>query len=188
MKIAAKVKTVARENVFRPAGDIVETVMKEMTTSDDVGLPKPDNLSRAANLHRQKFRPKDPVTLDFEIERDFIGEDFLLDDIRIDSQRHIIFGTSEQLQQLRQAKRWFMDGTFKLVRKPFYQLSTIHAFVKKGDDVKQVPLVYVLMSRRSKPDYVAVLNSIRNLLEQPLVEWLMLDFEVECRGHWTLHE
>lgn len=62
-----QVKKVARDNVFRPAADIVEAVIKEMTTQDDVGLPKPDNLLRAANLHRQNLRPKDPVTLDFEV-------------------------------------------------------------------------------------------------------------------------
>ncbi|KAH3793759.1 hypothetical protein DPMN_147278 [Dreissena polymorpha] len=59
----------------------------------------------------------------------------------------VIFATSYQLNQLKEARRWFIDGTFKLVKPPFYQLSTMHAFVKKGDDTKQVPLVYVQMSR-----------------------------------------
>ncbi|XP_053381681.1 uncharacterized protein LOC123533370 [Mercenaria mercenaria] len=54
---------------------------------------------------------------------------------------------------------------------------SVHAFVRKGEDAKQVPLVYVLMSRRTKQDYIAVLTSLRSMLERPQVEWFMLDFE-----------
>ncbi|XP_060560917.1 uncharacterized protein LOC132720740 [Ruditapes philippinarum] len=85
--------------------------------------------------------------------------------------------TADQLQILKQATRWFIDGTFKLVKRPFYQLMSIHAFVRKDDSAKQVPLVYVLMSRRSKEDYVAVLTSLPRILGQPQVQWFMLDFE-----------
>lgn len=74
----------------------------------------------------------------------------------MDGARHIIFGTQNQLDLLRLAKRWFLDGTFKVVKAPFYQLHTIHVFIKNGDDEKQVPLAYVLMSMRSKLDYVTV--------------------------------
>ncbi|XP_052232878.1 uncharacterized protein LOC127845779 [Dreissena polymorpha] len=70
-----------------------------------------------------------------------------------------------------------MDGTFKVVKQPFYQLHSIHAFVKKEEDEKQVPLAYALMSRRSKEDYVQVFRSLRRRLGDPIVEWFMLDFE-----------
>ncbi|XP_053384651.1 uncharacterized protein LOC123549348 [Mercenaria mercenaria] len=175
--IAAKVKQVARENVFRPAGEIVETVMKDLISAEEFALPKPDLLIRAANLHRQNLRPTDPTTVDFEINPTFIGPDFVADDIRVDDQRHIFLATTPQLQQLKQARRWFLDGTFKLVKRPFYQLMSVHAFVRKGEDAKQVPLAYVLMSRRTKQDYIAVLTSLRSKLERPQVEWFMLDFE-----------
>ena len=53
-------KEVAKERLFEPAASIVERVMKDMLTPDDVNLPKMDNLSRAANHHRRQ-RPDDPV-------------------------------------------------------------------------------------------------------------------------------
>ena len=70
-----------------------------------------------------------------------------------------------------------MDGTFKVVRRPFYQLMSIHCFVRSGENVKQAPLVFVLMSRRTKQDYVAVLRALKERLGDPKVEWFKLDFE-----------
>lgn len=78
-----------------------------------------------------------------------------------DGQRHLIFATDEQLRLLKNARRWYIDATFKVVRDPFHQLMSIHAFVRNGDDVKQVPLVYVFMTRRKKIDYVKVLKVIQ---------------------------
>ncbi|KAH3696255.1 hypothetical protein DPMN_083720 [Dreissena polymorpha] len=122
VKERAEVWERLKKDVFAPAALIVEDVLKEVITANDVNLPKPANLVRIAS-------------------------------------------------------RWFIDGTFKLVKSPFYQLFSNHALVKKGDDTKQVPLVYVLMSRRSKEDYVTVLSAMHQCLENPLVDWVMLDFE-----------
>lgn len=61
--------------------------------------------------------------------------------------------TQIQLQHLQTATRWFMDGTFKIVRDPFMQLVSIHAFIHKSECVKQMPLAFILMSRRTKADH-----------------------------------
>ena len=58
----------------------------------------------------------------------------------------MIFATRHQLDLLNRAKSWYVDATFKLYRQPFTQLLTVNAFVKAVDYVKQVPLVFVLMS------------------------------------------
>jgi hypothetical protein len=67
-----------------------------------------------------------------------------------------MFATPIQLQILQQAKRWSLDGTFKVVADPFEQMWSIHAFVRSGDSLEQIPLVICLMSRRKTKDYITV--------------------------------
>ena len=51
---------------------------------------------------------------------------------------------------LTEAKRWYVDGTFKLCRPPFSQLFSINAFVRQGDYAKQVPLLFVLKQKKAR--------------------------------------
>ena len=147
-------------------------------------LPKPENMARAANRLRQQLRPEDPTDLAFEISEENIPADFLKADVCIRSKRHLVFATSQQLQQLVKAKNWYVDGTFKLCRQPFSQLFTINAFVKSGEQAKQVPLLFVVMSGRKKRDYRAVLQEVLSILPSPpAVRRITLDFE---RALWTV--
>lgn len=51
------------------------------------------------------------------------------------------FASDELLEILSSCKRWYLDGTFRLVKKPFMQLFSIHGFVKNSKgEVKQLPL------------------------------------------------
>ena len=67
-----------------------------------------------------------PSVLLFEISEENIPTGFLKADICGRSKRHLVFTTNQQLQQLVQAKNWYVDGTFKLCQ-PFSQLFTINA-------------------------------------------------------------
>ena len=99
-------------------------------------LSKPEHIARAANRLRQRLRPEDPKDLDFEIMEDCIPQGFFQAEVYVKERRHLIFATDEQLTTLAKAKSWYLDGTFKLVRKPFQQLVTINAFVRSGDHAK----------------------------------------------------
>ena len=51
----------------------------------------------------------------FTVDIDYLNcEDFLVADLRVDTQRHLVFATEFQLSMLKHASRWFMDGTFKV--------------------------------------------------------------------------
>ena len=106
------------------------------------------------------------------------------------------------LNILCRAKRWYLDGTFKIVKEPFTQLFSIHAFVKSESSIKQLPLVFVLMSGKRKKDYRKVLKRVLECLpDAPAVKSAVMDFEsslwkvfpivypgVELQGcsfHWT---
>ena len=93
-----------------------------------------------------------------QLDLDYLPGQFVVKDISYDGQRHIIFATPDQLALLSKAQSWYCDGTFKIVPKPFMQLFSVHAFLKSGDDTKQVTLVFVLMTRRRTKDYKQVRN------------------------------
>ena len=68
------------------------------------------------------------------------------------------------------------SGTSK--GRPLVQLYTIHAFVKKGDATKQVPLVFIFMSGKSYEDYRTVFNCLTGLFpHQANVAEIVLDYE-----------
>lgn len=109
-----------------------------------------------ANRRRQQLRPEDPKDLEFLLQEDHIPTGFLRSDIKRQDKRHLVFASDEQLELLSQAKTWYMDGTFHVVRPPFTQLWSIHAFLRSGEETKQVPLVFVLMSGKKTKDYKQV--------------------------------
>ena len=104
-----------------------------------------------ANFHNTLFL--------FQLDLDFLEQhatSFFKEDIVVGDRRHLLFYTDNQLDLLGKAKIWYMDGTFRVVKDPFQQLFSINAFVQSGDNMKQIPLVFVIMSGKSTEDYYQV--------------------------------
>ena len=185
--VKSLVKARAKAEVFKSAGAIVEEVISTEIDPDGPAAccPDPVYLARAANRHRQSQRPPEPRDLDFVLDQGFIPDGFLQKDIRLDGARHVLLFTAEQLELLDKAKTWYLDGTFKLVKQPFVQLFSVHAFVKSDSGgQKQVPLAFVMMSRRTKRDYRKVLKALKRKLPSAAanLQEVVLDFEIGLWG------
>jgi len=57
------------------------------------------------------------------------------------------------------------------------QLFSIHAFIEKDGNLKQLPLLFCLMSHRTTADYVSVFRVIVDRLPEASVEGFVADFE-----------
>jgi len=114
----------------------------------------------------------------FELLDDHVLSQFLHGDVHKNGTRHLIFATDAQLEFLTYVKTWYVDATFKVIKQPFTQLFSIHAFVKKDGELMQTPLAFIVMSRRRRKDCKRVFHAlIAALPSRPRVQAVVSDFE-----------
>ena len=126
-------------------------------------MPVPKNIAKAVNRKRQTLLPADPVDFDFDIDEEYVGN-FFKRDVKVKDRHHLILARDHQLEKLKDAKRWYMVGTFRFVKLPFTQLYSIHAFAKRSYSAKQMPLLFVQMSGRKAKDYWAICLQLKGWL------------------------
>jgi hypothetical protein len=207
-RVYSKCKEEIRKNRHAVPRKVSEpALLEEFLDDEEAELPKLSNLNRALYKIKEATRPANPADLHFDMKRyvQAIPKQFLRGDIKVNTRntlaRHLIFATDKQLKLLKTLKKWFADGTFKCTPFPFVQLFSIHGFIEKKGFKKQVPLLYVIMSRRTAEDYSAVFDHILQLIGHPEAIEFVADFEkavwktvraklpsVTIRGcgyHWT---
>jgi len=139
----------------------------------------------ACSRARKGLRPEDPTTTDFDIDKDFlqraIPETFFKKTIKVKDRRHLLFATDKQMEIMANARTWYVDATFKVVKDPFKLLLSVHTFMRSGDKMKQVPLCFVLMSGKKTKDYTKVLKTLKRILPMLLMKTFVIDFEA---GLW----
>ena len=202
IKTRKKINQQSLANMLHSAYEITDQVLAEDVTKEPTpGLPSKAQLAQNANCHCQCLHPKDPTTIDFDLQEDAIPQGFFHENIKTRKSHHLLFANDKMIDILSQAKHWFIDGTFKIVRQPFTQLLSVHAFIKCDDSLKQIPLMFVVMSGKHKKDYKCVLRAINNLLPSCAVRKITIDFEAAiwsailsvfpkvsilgCYFHWT---
>ncbi|KAL8570124.1 hypothetical protein ACOMHN_033803 [Nucella lapillus] len=179
-KLVRNVKETAAAAPYQSAYTIAEHLLQESRPIPN--QRSTDYLGRIANYHRQQSRPCHPQDLGFELDMRHWPDQFEDPvDITVGNKRHVLFFSKQQLTLLSQAKRWYADGTFKVVRAPFTQLWSIHAFVRVEDQTKQLPLASAVMSGKRRRDYLAVLWALKQELRRRDLSWnlecVTMDFE-----------
>jgi hypothetical protein len=198
--IVADSKAKGKEERFTSARRVVQPILqKNFDGAPEKELPKMKNVIRAVQRGRGLHIPSNPpdfrfdwgnipfqlLTFQFcyiiETYSGFIEPGFYRGDVVVETEctyaRHLIFATDRQLELLRNAKRWYGDATFGITPSPWYQVYSIHAFIRHGNLDTQVPLVFVLMARKRACDYRVVFTHILDLLMVPAVEEFVMDFE-----------
>jgi len=101
------------------------------------------------------------------------NETFLAYDSGSSESRILIFTTQYNLNVLQETDDWFGDGTFKSVPSIFSQLYTIHCYTRS----LVIPLVYILMTNRTKEAYAEVLRQLLILKPDLNPKSIKIDFE-----------
>ena len=167
------------ENPTRSGGEIAMEVRQAHNVAGKKdGLCKQDSYRRKTNRLLNKGIPANPNDLEFILEEDFIPEEFLRKEIKEPGRRHLILSLPEMIDRARKAKRIAGDGTFHVVSFPAKQLLILSCFVKKGKCMKQVPVLFAIMSGKETTNYISVLKAFKEMLgETIMLEEVMLDFE-----------
>lgn len=133
-KVTHKVKTLAK-NTAMGNRQIIQTAMTNVKNATAAIMPSSVQLRQMVNRVRMEpDAPKNPNNLsELHFSDKFSktldnGKNFILYDRHEpeSDSRLIIFGTQENLDFLVRCEGLFMDGTFGVVPKLFYQLYTIH--------------------------------------------------------------
>ena len=83
-KIKSLIKQEARQDVFRPASEVVNDVLlSELTDAPCPSLPCVDSLQRTANRTRQQLRPQDPKDLDLDLQMEHIPDGSFREDVKV---------------------------------------------------------------------------------------------------------
>ena len=157
------------------------------------------NMARVIDYARAPYKGVNPTKANFntwDVDMNHIhARNFVKSSIMTENKNkkgeieihHSIFACSdEQLGILRQIERIRIDGTFKIIGAPFYQLVSIHGYVRHGHQRKSMPLGYIIMSGKTQKDYTDIFKEVKRVVELDGTTWnlktAMLDFEIALRN------
>ena len=170
-KIYTEAKNAGIENLTSSGKSIAQEVLLRVVEEDPTAeLPKMNNVVNSTNRKRAGLLPRNPNPKDllFDIKYDKLPEGLQMKEVPVgkgkNAQRHLIFYIPQSLELLKVAKRWCFDGTFKIRKKPFQQLFSIHVHIRRDEEIKSVPTLFTFMTRRHAKDYKAVLREVKKLI------------------------
>ena len=178
LKVLEKMKEKAANSNEQPR-KIVQDTTATITSDCAVALPKYKSLARSIQRQRgwgNNLTTLKDMAIPSELQLTVRGENFLAYDSGSDDRETFIFSTEQNLDLLESTPQWHADGTFKCCPALFYQLYTVHG-VLNGHTI---PLVYMLLKRKTKKLYLGALNELKEINQcfQPIL--ITIDFEIAC--------
>ena len=139
-----------------------ESLHLSMETAGAVNPPPFRSIHTSMYQIRHRNYPPLPKTIQDIILPEWMqqtprGEEFVLHQDNI--QGILIFGTMTNVEILTSREEIFVDGTFFVCPRLYYQLFTLHCFMYG----KQVPLLYCLLDGKTTELYVQTFRVIRDV-------------------------
>lgn len=173
-----------KNNINKPVPKIFEESMEALA---DKGinllspLPKFNNIKN--KLYNQRNKALGAKKLNFKnatiLELPKKYEDLLFADYTYKNKRIIIFAKKEMTKYLKESKRFFVDGTFKICPNGFHQVYTFHADIGSNEEyVNIVPVLYALLPDRKQVTYEILFEMIKSQVQEWEPTHISMDFEV----------
>lgn len=194
-KIKGQLRKEVRENTA-PIPELYNNALGQVLLAEeatDVAATLPTFSSLKSSLYRNRLKNNPPlpkersnVNLDGEWSQTAAGQRFLL---RSDGagDKILIFATDTMLQRLSTAESLYMDGTFAVCPRLFYQLFTINIII----DEQQFPAVYALLPNKSRETYNRFFTVIKEALQDLNITLqpprVLVDFEGALLQSVRLH-
>lgn len=147
-----------------PSQEALKKTIRYVRAGNSREPPAPENLCDLVIPHSyQVFKPT-PET----------EEQFLLLDSGPSPDRILVFGRERNILELKNSETWFVDGTFSITPKPFYQVFVILA--EKYGAVH--PFFYVLLPGKTELIYTRMFIMIKSLNDEIAPVTVHCDFEI----------
>lgn len=185
-----RIKNAMKQRVLnhptRPVQHSYDEIVQEVLEEDNVHvMPTFDNVSTILYRKRAELRPPLPFDREHIVlnnpEYTMCKDESFVIFNTAGKDKIVVFGTEiffKILCDKDSCKTIYMDGTFKVVPKLFYQLYTIHAFYKK----QMLPFIYILLPNKSEKTYLKMFDELKNAATRLGVNFkptkIMVDFEL----------
>lgn len=173
-----------QKDINIPVAQVFENNMEVLK---DEGLQHVTQLPHFHNIEKRLYKKRNDgigakkVTFhkaaDVEVPKKY--QNLLLADYREQKKRVIVFASEEIKKYFKLCKHFYIDGTFKICIKSFYQLYTIHADVGSNEDyVNVVPVAYALLPDKKESTYKLLFELIKSQIPEWEPAVMTMDFEV----------
>lgn len=168
-----KIKNMAEKTQY-PGNKIFQMVTKKENINNIPLIKKENVYKNILNVRKRNSININSETNLFQTIRTWRDENFCYyDSGSLDSERIIIFTTTENIVHLNNSKIWLADGTFKVVPREYTQLYVIFGKIFE----KHYPLIFILMKSKNENSYLKFLSVLKeNNVKFP--KYIILDFEL----------